>query len=93
MNCDSAMKTTKTIDTSITLPIELYQALFQQAQAHGYSVSDEITALLTPSLMQIPTELVQEFAAWETASDEDWLSMEATLASLDAVAVSHEVEN
>ncbi|WP_448272695.1 hypothetical protein [Nostoc sp. DSM 114160] len=43
--------------------------------------------------MQIPTELVQEFVAWEAASDEDWLSMEATLASLDAVAVSDEVKN
>ncbi|WP_448272696.1 hypothetical protein [Nostoc sp. DSM 114160] len=42
------MKATKTIDASVTLPIELYQALLQQAQAHGYSLSDEITALLTP---------------------------------------------
>ncbi len=88
-----AMKATKTIDASVTLPIELYQALVQQAQAHGYSVSDEITALLTPLLMQVPTELVQEFVAWEAASDEDWLSMEATLASPDAVAASDEVEN
>ncbi|MDZ7951656.1 hypothetical protein [Nostoc sp. DedQUE09] len=87
------MKATKTIDTSVTLPIELYQALVQQAQAHGYSVSDEITALLSPLLIQVPTELVQEFVAWEAASDEDWLSMEATLASVDAVAVSHEVKN
>ena len=43
--------------------------------------------------MQIPTELVQEFAAWEAASDEDWLSMEATLASQDTVAANREVEN
>ncbi|MGV0104140.1 hypothetical protein NSTCB13_02799 [Nostoc sp. DSM 114160] len=47
LNCNS-MKATKTIDASVTLPIELYQALLQQAQAHGYSLSDEITALLTP---------------------------------------------
>lgn len=87
------MKATKTIDASVTLPIELYQALVQQAQAHGYSVSDEITALLTPLLMQIPSELVQEFVAWEAASDEDWLTMEGTLASLDAVEVSPEAEN
>ncbi|PHJ61837.1 hypothetical protein VF14_19480 [Nostoc linckia z18] len=87
------MKTTKTIEASVTLPIELYQALVQQAQAHGYSVSDEITALLTPLLMKASTDLNREFVAWEAASDEDWLNMEATLASLDAVAVSHEVEN
>ncbi|MEC4812773.1 MAG: hypothetical protein SAK29_05800 [Scytonema sp. PMC 1069.18] len=87
------MKATKTIDASVTLPIELYQALVQQAQAHGYSISDEITALLTPLLMQVPTELVQEFVAWEAASDEDWLSMEATLASDDVAAASHKVKN
>ncbi|MBD2778074.1 hypothetical protein [Iningainema tapete] len=80
------MEAAKTIDTQITLPIELYRAIVQQAQAHGSSISGEITALLTPVLMQVPTELVQEFAAWEAASDEDWLRMEATLASFDAVA-------
>lgn len=87
------MEAAKTIDTSITLPIELYRAIVQQAQADGYSVSDEITALLTHVLMQVSTELVQEFAAWEAASDEDWLSMEATLASQDTVAANREVEN
>ena len=87
------MEAAKTIDTSITLPIELYRAIVQQAQAHGRSVSGEITALLTHVFMQVPTELVQEFADWEAASDEDWLSMEATLASLDAVTASSKVEN
>jgi len=83
----------KTIDASVTLPVELYQALIEQAQVHGYSVSDEITALLTPLLMQIPDELIQEFMAWEAASDEDLLSIEATLASLDRISVSYEVED
>ncbi len=87
------MEAAKTIDTQVTLPIELYRAIVQQAQADGYSVSDEITALLTHVLMQVSTELVQEFAAWEAASDEDWLSMEATLASQDTVAANREVEN
>lgn len=73
------MEAAKTIDTSITLPIELYKAIVQQAQAHGCSVSGEITALLTNVLMPVPTELVQEFADWEAASDEDWLSMEAKI--------------
>jgi hypothetical protein len=45
-------------------------------------VSREIVALLTPLLMQIPNELEEEFAAWEAASDEDWLSMEVMVASL-----------
>jgi hypothetical protein len=73
------MEAAKAIDTQITLPIELYQAVVQQAKLHGHSVSVEITTLLTPLLIQVPTELVQEFAAWEAASDEDWLSLEATL--------------
>ena len=29
------------------------------------------------------TELAQELAAWEAASDEDWLNMEATLGSVE----------
>jgi hypothetical protein len=32
-------------------------------------------------LGQDSTELAQEFAAWEAASDEDWLNIEVTLAS------------
>lgn len=87
------MDATKTIDTQVTLPMELYQAIVQRAQAHGQSVSGEIVALLTPLLMQVPTELAQEFEAWEAATDEDWLNMEAALASVDAVAAFRGVEN
>ncbi|MBE9003524.1 Arc family DNA-binding protein [Fortiea sp. LEGE XX443] len=71
------------IDAQVTLPMELYQAIAQRAQAHGHSVNREIVALLTPLLMQIPNELKLEFAAWEAASDEDWLSTEGMLASLE----------
>jgi hypothetical protein len=31
--------------------------------------------------MEVSPELTQEFAAWEAASDEDWLNLEAALAS------------
>jgi hypothetical protein len=79
----SSMYATKAIETQVTLPIELYQAIAQQAQAHGHSISGEIVALLTPLLTQPSTELDREFAVWEAASDEDWLSMEATLASVN----------
>lgn len=72
----NSMDAAKTIDTQITLPMELYQAIVQQAQEHGQSVSGEIVALLTSLLMQVPTELAQEFAAWEAASDKDWLNIE-----------------
>ncbi|MCC5640218.1 hypothetical protein LC593_31175 [Nostoc sp. CHAB 5844] len=78
----SSMNGSRDIDTQVTLPMELYQAIAQRAQAHGHSVSREIVTLLTPLLMQIPKELEAEFAAWETASDEDWLSTEEMLASL-----------
>jgi len=89
----SSMDLTKTIDTQLTLPIDLYQALSQHALANGHSVSSEIVALLTPLLMQASTELIQEFADWEAARDEDWLSMEATLTSVDPVAPYRIVEN
>jgi hypothetical protein len=78
----SSMDATKAIETQVTLPMELYQAIARQAGALGHSISDEIVALLTPLLTQRATELDREFAVWEAASDEDWLSMEATLASL-----------
>ena len=88
------MDGTETIDTQVTMPMELYQAILQQAQVHGQSVSGEIVALLTPLLIQVPTELAQEFAAWEAASDEDWLNMEAALISVDASSLaSHGAEN
>lgn len=41
------MDASKTIDTQVTLPQELYHAA-QRAQLHGHSVSREIVALLTP---------------------------------------------
>ncbi|MBF2049097.1 MAG: Arc family DNA-binding protein [Leptolyngbya sp. IPPAS B-1204] len=75
------MNTAETIDTQIALPIELYQAIAQRAQVHGQSVSSEIVALLLASLVQDSAELTEEFAAWEAASDEDWLNLEAALTS------------
>lgn len=75
------MDVTKTIDAQVTLPIDLYQAIAQQAQAHGHSVSNEIVALLVPILGQNSLELAKEFADWEAASDEDWLNIEQTLLS------------
>lgn len=75
------MDAAKIIDTQVTLPIALYQAIVRQAQIHERSVSSEIVALLIPLVVQDSTELAQEFAAWEAASDEDWLNMEAILAS------------
>jgi hypothetical protein len=75
------MDSAKTIDTQIALPVELYQAIVRQAQAHRNSVSGEIVVLLTSILMQSLTDLTQEFDDWEAASDEDWLNLEASLAS------------
>jgi len=74
------MDTTETISTQVTLPIPVYQAIAKRAQAHGKTVDSEIVALLI-SLLEDSTELAQEFADWETASDEDWLNLEATLAT------------
>jgi len=76
------MNGSRDIDAQVTLPMELYQAIAQRAQVHGYSVSQEIVALLTPLLIQIPNGLEEEFTVWEAASDEDWLSMERMLASM-----------
>lgn len=76
------MNGSRDIDAQVTLPMELYQAIAQRAQVNGYSVSQEIVALLTPLLIQIPHELEKEFIVWEAASDEDWLSMERMLASI-----------
>ena len=73
----------QTIDTQVTLPMELYQEIAQLAKAHGHSVSREIVALLTRLLIEMPRDLQYEFAAWEAASDEDWLSMETILKSED----------
>ena len=68
------MDISQTIDTQVILPMELYQAIAQRAQARGHSVSGEIVTLLTPLLMPVPCELEQEFVAWEAASDEDWVA-------------------
>jgi hypothetical protein len=73
------MDVSQTIDTQVTLPMELYQEIAQLAKVHGHSVSREIVALLTRLLIEIPRDLQDEFAAWEAASDEDWLSMEDML--------------
>lgn len=75
----SNMDATKTIDTQVTLPIELYQTIVQRAGVYGHSVSDEIVSLLTPVLMEVSNDLEREFADWEAASDEDWLAMDNTL--------------
>lgn len=74
------MNTAETMSTQITLPIELYQAIAQRAQIHGRSVNSEIVAMLI-SLLEDSAEMAQEVADWEAASDEDWLNMEAVLAS------------
>ena len=74
------MDTTQTISTQVILPIEIYQAIAQRAQVHGNSVNNEIVTLLI-SLLRDSDGLAQEFADWEAASDEDWLNLEAKLAS------------
>ena len=76
-----AMNVSETIDAQVTLPVELYQSIAQQAVAHGQSVSEEIVALLSSLLMPLPDELADEFAAWEAASDEDWLALENAIQS------------
>jgi hypothetical protein len=71
-----------TINTQVTLPIQLYQAIAQRAQVQGKSVSSEIVALLASLLeLEDSNNLVQEFSEWEAASDEDWLNLELTLAN------------
>jgi plasmid stability protein len=66
--------------TQVVLPEELYQAIEHRAKVHGCSISSEILMLLAQSLdTKIEPNLADEFVAWETASDEDWLKMEALL--------------
>jgi hypothetical protein len=79
----SCMEPAKTINTQISLPVELYEAIVRRAGAYGHSVSGEIVSLLTPVLMPVPSELEREFADWEAASDEDWLMIEELLTSAD----------
>jgi hypothetical protein len=69
------------IDTHVSLSIELYQAIEQQAKIHGCSVNSEISSILADSLKLPQDGLIEELNAWEAASDEDWLKMEAMLAS------------
>jgi hypothetical protein len=69
------------IDTHVSLSIELYQAIEQQAKMHGCSINSEISSILADSLKLPQDGLIEEFNAWEAASDEDWLKMEAMLAS------------
>jgi hypothetical protein len=74
------MDTTQKISTQVTLPIAVYQAIAQRAQAYGQSVDSEIVTLLI-SLLEDSAELAQEFADWEAASDEDWLNLEVALSA------------
>jgi plasmid stability protein len=74
------MNADRNCNTQISLPTELYQAIEQRAKARGHSIDSEIVALLVASLStEISGDLADEFVAWETASDEDWLNMEAKL--------------
>jgi hypothetical protein len=76
------MNTAKSYATQIVLPNELYRAISELAKVHGHSVDSEIVTLLAISLnIKISEDeaLVDEFLAWETASDEDWLKMEDLL--------------
>lgn len=66
-----AMDVSKTVETRINLPAELYQEIEQQAKAHGCSVNGEIVALLAYSLSQMMDGFEREVAQWEAASDED----------------------
>lgn len=73
------MENSGTIDTEVKLPAQLYRAIQQRAQERGCSVSRAIVAILTDSLEM--ERLAQEVAAWEAASDEDWLTIETMLAA------------
>ncbi len=73
------MNATNSYNTQVTLPIELYQAIEQQAKMHGHSVNSEIVTLLAASISTEVGNLVDEFVAWEAASDEDWLNIETML--------------
>lgn len=76
------MNIAENCSTSITLPNQLYQAIEQQAKLHGHSINHEIVNLLAASFdREVNQELADELRAWESASDEDWLQVEALLAS------------
>jgi hypothetical protein len=69
----------ETISAQVPIPIPLYDAIAQRAKVLGHSFDQEIITLLTTSLQL--DELDDEVAAWEAASDEDWLSLESRLIS------------
>ena len=74
------MNAADSCNTQVSLPTDLYQAIKQRAKIHGHSVNSEIVALLAASLStEIGGDLATELAAWEAASDEDWLNIEAKL--------------
>lgn len=79
-NLKITMNAAENCNTQVSLPTELYQAIEQRAEVHGRSVNSEIVALLAASLnTKLGEDLATEFAAWEAASDEDWLNIEARL--------------
>jgi hypothetical protein len=69
----------ETISAQVPIPIPLYDAIAQRAKVLGHSIDQEIIILLTTSLQL--DELNDEIAAWEAASDEDWLNLENRLIS------------
>ncbi|MEB3292099.1 MAG: Arc family DNA-binding protein [Synechococcales bacterium] len=71
------MSPSEVISAEIPIPSSLYDAIVQRAQSQGHSITSEILALLTNSLEQ--ESLQQEIAAWESATDEDWLAFATTL--------------
>ena len=73
------MYSPETIPTQIPIPVSLYDTIAQRAQTQGHSITHEILSLLTASLQM--DELRREITAWESASDEDWLNLEASLIS------------
>jgi hypothetical protein len=77
LNSHDIMALSETISTQIPIPSALYQAIAQRAKAQGNSITHEILHLLSGSL-EMDT-LTDEIALWEAASDEDYLSFEATL--------------
>jgi Arc-like DNA binding domain len=75
------MEAFETIAAQVALPRKLYEALEQQAKAHGCSMDNEIAARLPASLALGLQDLEHEIAQWEAASDEDYLNLEALLSN------------
>jgi hypothetical protein len=71
------MNSSETISTQIPIPVSLYNEIAQRAQTQGHSLTHEIVSLLTDALQM--NELCAEIAAWEAASDQDWLNLEGSL--------------